>query len=103
MCLLWRDYTLKYVNAKDVLPPEVLSEVQKYSGGALIYVPKQDCDRIGWGQLNGAKAYVAGRNRSILDAYRSGVSVIQLMNQYCLSEASIRKIIYNKAALEKEA
>jgi Mor family transcriptional regulator len=86
-----------------VLPPEVLSEVQKYSGGALIYVPKQDNDRIGWGQQNGAKAYVAGRNRNILDAYRSGVPIIQLMNQYCLSEASIRKIIYNKTALDKEA
>lgn len=94
---------MKYVNAKDVLPPEVLREVQKYSGGALIYVPKKDCDRIGWGQLNGAKANVAGRNRSILDAYRSGVTIVQLMNQYCLSEASIRKIIYNKTVPAKEA
>ena len=95
---------MKYVNAKDVLPPEVLREVQKYSGGALIYVPKKDCDRIGWGQLNGAKATVADRNRSILDAYRNGVTIVQLMSRYCLSEASIRKIIYNKSALlEKEA
>ena len=94
---------MKYVNAKDVLPPEVLSEVQKYSGGALIYVPKKDADRIGWGQLNGAKAHVAGRNRSIIAAYRSGASVLQLMSQYCLSEASIRKIIYNKNTLDKEA
>ena len=89
---------MKYVNAKDVLPPEILREVQKYSGGALIYVPKQDADRIGWGQQNGAKAHVAGRNRNILDAYRNGESVFQLMTRYCLSEASIRKIIYKKEA-----
>ncbi|MCL2363661.1 MAG: CD3324 family protein [Defluviitaleaceae bacterium] len=94
---------MKYVNAKDVLPPEVLREVQKYSGGALIYVPKKEADRIGWGQLNGAKAHVAGRNRSIITAYHNGTSVIQLMKQHCLSEASIRKIIYNKASLDKEA
>jgi Mor family transcriptional regulator len=94
---------LKYVNAKDVLPPEVLREVQKYSGGALIYVPKQDADRIGWGQSNGAKAHVAGRNTSIVTAYRNGETVIQLMSQYCLSEASIRKIIYNKTATGMEA
>jgi len=95
---------MKYVNAKDVLPPELLREVQKHSGGALIYVPKKEADRIGWGQLNGAKAHVAGRNASILTAYRNGTSVVQLMNQYCLSEASIRKIIYSKThRLEKES
>ena len=94
---------MKYVNAKDVLPPEVFREVQKYSGGALIYVPKKDADRIGWGQSNGAKAHVAVRNHNIIAAYRSGTSVLQLMNQYCLSEASIRKIIYSKVTLDKEA
>ena len=88
---------MKYVNAKDVLPPEVLSEVQKYSCGALIYVPKKDADKIGWGQSNGARAQVFMRNRSIVEAYRDGTTVTQLMSQYCLSEASIRKIIYNKS------
>lgn len=88
---------MKYVNAKDVLPLEVLREVQKYSGGALIYVPKRDTDRIAWGQLSGARAHVAGRNEGIVAAYRSGTTVGQLMNQHCLSEASIRKIIYDKS------
>jgi len=90
---------LKYVNAKDVLPPDVLSEVQKYTCGALIYIPKTD--KIGWGQLNGARAEVFLRNQNIMADYQSGTSIYELMNQYCLSEASIRKIVYSKIALER--
>ena len=87
---------MKYVNAKDVLPPEILAEVQKYTGGALIYVPKNDSERIGWGQQNGARAQVYLRNRDIISAYRKGASIDDLMTDYCLSESSIRKIVYSK-------
>jgi len=91
-----RYYSLKYVNAKDVLPPDILAEVQKYTGGALIYVPKNDSERIGWGQQNGARAQVYLRNRNITEAYRKGATIYDLMTDYCLSESSIRKIIYSK-------
>jgi len=87
---------LKYVNARDVLPPEVLAEIQKYLCGELIYVPKRDCEKAGWGQKNGTRALVSTRNRRIVEAYRNGVSVYELMDRYFLSEASIRKIIYTK-------
>jgi len=87
---------LKYVNAKDVLPPDVLALVQEYSGGALIYVPKKDDDKIGWGQKNGARTQVHKRNINIVESYKSGTSIYELMMEYCLSEASIRKILYSK-------
>ena len=85
---------MNYVNAKDVLPPEVLREVQKYATGALIYIPK--VNKIGWGQLSGARAEVSQRNQSIAAAYQGGASIYDLMTKYCLSEASIRKIVYSK-------
>jgi len=88
---------LKYVNAKDVLPPDLLSEVQKYTRGALVYIPKTD--KIGWGQLSGARAEVYLRNQNIMTDYQNGTSIHELMNHYCLSEASIRKIVYSKIAL----
>jgi len=93
---LGRYYNLRYVNAKDVLPPDILAQVQKYTCGALIYVPKTDDERIGWGQRSGARAQVFMRNRHITEAYKSGTAITELMHEYCLSEASIRKIIYNK-------
>ena len=88
---------MKYVNAKDVLPPEILSEIQKHTNGALIYIPKTD--KIGWGQLSGARAEVFSRNKNIVADYQSGTSIYELMKEYCLSEASIRKIVYSKIAL----
>ena len=91
-----RYYSLKYVNAKDVLPPDILAQVQEYTCGALIYVPKKEDEKIGWGQISGARREVYLRNKDIAEAYKSGASIIELMNDYCLSEASIRKIIYNK-------
>ena len=94
---------MRYVNAKDVLPPEVLAQVQQYSCGALIYIPKAGEERTGWGQQNGARAQVAVRNRRIKDAYRGGVPVKQLTVQFCLSEASIRKIIYNAEKVPLDA
>ena len=88
---------MKYVNAKDVLPPEVLREVQKHTAGALIYVPK--INKIGWGQLSGARAEVSLRNQEIVAAYKNGASIFELMSEYCLSEASIRKIVCRKIAV----
>jgi len=86
---------LKYINAKDVLPPDILIEVQKYTGGELLYIPKKD-KKAGWGQVNGTRKQVLLRNSGIIDDYRQGRSVYELMEQYCLSEASIRKIVYSK-------
>ena len=85
---------MKYVNAKDVLPADVLSEVQKYTCGNLIYIPKRKEKRAMWGTLNGSKKQVVLRNKKIAEAYRSGAKVHDLMSMYCLSEASIKKIIY---------
>ncbi|MCL2841660.1 MAG: CD3324 family protein [Defluviitaleaceae bacterium] len=93
---LGRYFDLKYVNAKDVLPPEILAQVQKYTCGALIYVPKAGDEKVGWGQRSGARAQVVNRNRGIIEAYKSGTAIHELMEEHCLSEASIRKIIYNK-------
>jgi len=95
-----RYYKLKYVNAKDVLPPDILAMVQKYACGSLIYVPKKNEERMSWGQRSGAKEQVHQRNISILEAYRGGTAVSDLMEEYCLSEASIRKIIYNKSNIQ---
>ena len=87
---------MKYINARDVLPPDVLTEVQKYLCGELIYIPKRESEKAGWGQINGTRMQVFLRNRSIVEAYQGGASIFELMDRYCLSEASIRKIIYNK-------
>ncbi|MDR1559623.1 MAG: hypothetical protein LBS84_08005 [Clostridiales bacterium] len=87
---------LRYLNAKDVLPPELLAEIQEYAAGTTLYIPRREEKRIHWGQLTGVREQIHKRNRVIADHYKNGVTVNQLMDEFCLSEASIKKIIYAK-------
>ena len=85
---------LNYKNGRDVLPPELLAEVQKYLNGELIYIPKSGDSKVSWGALSGTKENVRNRNRNITEKYSNGTTIVELQEEYCLSEASIRKIIY---------
>ena len=87
---------MKYTNAKDVLPPELLAQIQEYLCGELIYIPRKEEKKACWGQLSGVREQVMRRNSEIQIKYRGGASVYELTDSYCLSESSIRKIIYGK-------
>jgi Mor family transcriptional regulator len=82
-----------YRNAEGILPRHLVQEIQKYIEGQEIYIPKRDESRVGWGESNGTRAYLAERNSRILSAYQDGASVEQLMLQYHLGYDSIRKIL----------
>ncbi|TCL75175.1 Mor transcription activator family protein [Hydrogenispora ethanolica] len=82
-----------YRNGKEILPAELLSELQKYVQGEAIYIPKQEPRRAGWGELSGARDSIRSRNREIWSMYREGVSVADLVQRFHLSEDSIKKII----------
>lgn len=82
-----------YKNGKDVLPKRLLNELQQYIQGELIYIPKEENTRIGWGESNGTKHFLSTRNTEIYNLYKGGLSVHQLTIKYSLSEDSIRKII----------
>ena len=87
---------MKYVNARDVLPPSLLHEIQQYMCGELLYIPNKDTKKAGWGQKSGARSNLSLRNRNIIESHQSGATIYELMTDYCLSEASIRKIIYTQ-------
>jgi Mor family transcriptional regulator len=84
---------LGYKNGKDVLPYELLHELQKYIQGELIYIPKEDNIRAGWGENNGARSEIRQRNQEIFRLYAKGARIRELVGRYHLSEDSIRKII----------
>lgn len=85
---------MAYVNADGLLPPELLTEIQKYVQGALVYVPRQGNERLGWGRRNGAREELDRRNAEIRQAKASGRTIDQLADEYCLSSDGIRKILY---------
>ena len=84
-----------YKNGKDVLPAELLKELQKYIQGEILYIPKEDNIRRAWGENNGTRALMRERNLEIYKFYKSGTTIVLLSESYNLSEDSIRKIVSN--------
>ncbi|WP_416325705.1 CD3324 family protein [[Eubacterium] hominis] len=83
---------MKYVNAADVLPKELLKELSAYAGGKLLYVPSSEKKKP-WGSKSGSKKYYEQRNQNIVELYLNGVNMIELSNRFGLSYDSIRKIV----------
>jgi Mor family transcriptional regulator len=84
---------MKYRRASEVLPEELLREVQKYAQGEALYVPKAK-ERKKWGEDSGARSFYQQRNEEIREKYSQKVSVERLADDYCLSEDMIRKILF---------
>lgn len=83
---------MKYVNAADVLPQDLLDEISRYVGGKLLYVPAIS-KKCAWGEKNGSKRYYEERNQKMKDMYRHGENVEELSRLFCLSNETVRKIV----------
>ncbi|MBD0380029.1 MULTISPECIES: CD3324 family protein [Paenibacillus] len=84
---------MSYKNGKDVLPPNLLKQLQEYIQGEIVYIPKKEQKRAGWGENNGTRIIIERRNREIFRMYQNGSTVMELIKVFHLSEDSIRKII----------
>lgn len=85
---------MKYRNASDILPDELLKEIQKYASGEALYIPS-DGKRKKWGSGSGARVFYEQRNEEIRYKYfHLKVSIDVLCGEYSLSDETIRKIIY---------
>ena len=86
---------MPYKNAREVLPLELLREVQEYVQGEQIYLPTTGEMRAKWGSKSGATELIRLRNADIRAKREQGHTVEQLAETFHLSEESIRKIIAN--------
>lgn len=86
---------MKYENAGNILPPELLAELQKYAAGKLIYVPSS-VSRRAWGDLSGTRRSISERNCEIRRKFSEGSSVDKLAETYFLAPETIRNIIYTR-------
>lgn len=87
---------MKYVNAKTILPDDLVRELQNYIRGGYIYVPADRIQKKRWGEISGYRQELCQRNSKIISEYQKGVPVNLLAEKYCLSVYAIRKIIYQK-------
>lgn len=84
---------MSYKNGKDILPSSLLEELQKYIQGELIYIPREEKARKGWGENNGTRKAIFDRNLEIYEQYKSGISINALVSLYSLSDDSIKKVL----------
>lgn len=87
---------MSYKNAAEILPTHLLEELQKYTEGSVIYVPKSSC-RTGWGNQSGLRKELDARNEGIIKDFHSLRTIAELAKDYHLSEAAIKKIVYSRS------
>ena len=88
-----------YKKATDILPEELLIQIQDYIDGECIYIPRKEENKKTWGELTKSKKETYKRNLDIYNSYIKGTSVKQLSETYYLSPKWIRKKV---AAVRKE-
>ena len=86
---------MKYKNAAEILPPELLREVQYHIEGELLYIPRSDSKQE-WGAVSGSKKFYSERNGQIRALFHNGKSMEELAGKFGLSSSTIKKIIYQK-------
>ena len=92
----YKEAAVSYIKAEEILPEELIRQIQKYADGVYFYIPRKPGTRHAWGQETDYKAELKIRNDSIQNDHASGVSVALLSRKYHLSEKSIRRILQNK-------
>ena len=86
---------MSYIKAEEILPEELIRQIQEYADGVYLYIPRKPGARHPWGQDTQYKAELNLRNQQICNDHAQGVSVAALSLQYHLSEKSIRRILRN--------
>lgn len=84
---------MSYIKAEEILPEELIRQIQQYVDGVYIYIPRKPGTRHSWGQETPYKGELKVRNSRIRSDYAQGIPVAALSRKYHLSEKSIRRIL----------
>ena len=85
---------MKYKNAIDLFPQDLITEIQKYLTGGLVYIPQVENQRKPWGVNSGIKTEISRRNYEIRQKFLEGLAILELAEEYCLAVETIKKIVY---------
>ncbi|MFG6395524.1 MAG: hypothetical protein K1W24_15315 [Lachnospiraceae bacterium] len=84
-----------YKRAEEVLPAELLEQIQEYVAGESIYIPRRKNERRHWGEQTETRKELKCRNLQIKNDYDCGFTIKQLAEKYFLSPKSIQRILYS--------
>ena len=84
---------MSYQSAIELLPKEIIEQIQEYADGLAIYIPRKEADKKRWGENTDTKQIIASRNRRICLDFQNGMNIKQLAEKYFLVEKSIQRIL----------
>jgi len=84
---------MKYSNAYNVLPIDIVKVIQEYVDGEYLYIPRKEEEQKKWGEQSGSRDTLKKRNAEIYLEYIKGAEILDLAQKYYLSDKSIRRII----------
>lgn len=94
---------MRYINATQVLPAELLEAVQAYADGIFLYIPRKAGSKRPWGTSTATRQELAQRNKLIFKKYLEGADADTLAQRFFLSPKTIQRIIVEqRSAAEKE-
>ena len=82
---------MSYINIYDVLPKEIVEQIQEYVDGV---------NHKSWGSNTDTKQLVSSRNHQIRLEHQNGLTVSELAQKYFLAEKTIQKIVYSRQSTE---
>ncbi|MDO4333122.1 MAG: CD3324 family protein [Eubacteriales bacterium] len=91
-----------YKRAEDILPSEIIAQIQDYVDGEYLYIPRKEENRKAWGEGTNTRQELKERDRQILQDFLDGASKQELAGRYYLSEKSIGRIIYQEKKNQNE-
>lgn len=84
---------MDYHSSTDLLPKELIEQIQRYVDGKVIYIPKKQVNKKHWGESTDTKRILASRNYQICIDRQNGMTINQLSEKYFLTEKSIQRIL----------
>ena len=88
---------MRYQKAEEVLPAELLAEVQKYADGVYLYIPRRADHRQSWGDSTRYREELRQRDESIRLLHREGLGTRELAERFHLSVKTIQRVLRQKA------
>jgi DNA-binding NarL/FixJ family response regulator len=84
------------LKAEDVLPAQLLAQVQEYADGVYLYIPRRAGHRQRWGNSTRYREELKKRNESIRHLHREGLNAEELAERFHLSVKTIQRVLRQK-------
>ena len=84
---------MRYLNAEEILPAELLEQVQRYADGIYLYIPRRADHRQRWGSSTRYREELQQRNESIRLLHREGLDAQELAERFHLSVKTIQRVL----------